>query len=446
MTLKELLEKRQSLAAEIKRLAEKQDDWTAEDETNWVQINADYDANLKALERAERADAVLRIPEPTESERRTMGRTAGDDGRKPARGQGGPTDEHRSRAVGAWCRTQMGRPLDERDEEACELLDFNPRQPELRFNMATSRELAAMQEQANGVHPSLMRRTLASAGIDTGGAVIPEEFVRNLEIAMLAWGGMLQVAEIIRTDGGGDLPWPSANDTANTGRRIAESGAVTTTTDPTFKQTVLHAYKYTSDAILVPYELLEDSAFDLSSVIAGMLGERLGRILNTECTTGTGNAQPNGIITAATLGKTTSSATAIEADEVIDLVHSVDPAYRNGARFMMHDSVLAYVRKLKDSYGAYIWQPGLQLGIPDALYSYPITINQDMASAVTTTLKTMLFGQLRAYKIREVRGIRFYRLVERYRDNDQDGFVAFVRRDGNLIDAGTHPVKYMQQA
>jgi HK97 family phage major capsid protein len=212
-----------------------------------------------------------------------------------------------------------------------------------------------------------------------------------------------------------------------------------------FAQMIMHAYKYTSEGILVPTELLEDSAFNLAELLGSMLGERLGRICNQENTLGTGNSMPKGITVAAPVGYTTAASNIVLADELIHLVHSVDPAYRPDSGFMMHDSTILSIRLLKDGQGQYLWQSGLQQGVPDRLFSYMLTTNQDMA-VIGSQAIVALFGQLQKYKIREVRDIRLYRLQERYRDVDQDGFMAFFRQDGNLLDAGTGPVKSLKMA
>lgn len=198
---------------------------------------------------------------------------------------------------------------------------------------------------------------------------------------------------------------------------------------------------------MVPFELLQDSAFDLPSFIARKLGERIGRKQATDFTTGDGSSKPNGIVTASTAGKTAASATAIISDELIDLEHSVDPSYRPGAGWMFHDNILAAIRKLKESTtNAYIWQPGLQTGIPERILSYPFFINQKMASSIAASAKTILFGRLDKYNIRDVAEVRLVRMNERYADTDQVGFVAFLRSDGDLVDAGTNPIKHLVQA
>lgn len=459
MTLKELRESIGKHNAEIQKFRaivsgdddEKARMLTAEEDVRWKEVNADYDATARKIEILERADVIdkrstARVGDPNVGrediglhgcEHDPIGRAGGDQT---------SAVEDRSLAMAGWMCAKRAGGASDAQRDAAQRIGFNIQSDELHFDLARSNEVAQIQDAFNAVHPTQAKRALSGVSIDSGGALVPEGFIPRLEVAMLAFGGMLQTAEIIRTDQGNDIPWPTANDTGNTGRRIAESAAVATDVEPTFSQIVFHAYKYTSDEILIPSELLEDSAFDLPSLIAGMLGERLGRILNTECTTGDGNSQPYGIVNASTLGVTTASATAFTLDEIAALIASIEPAYVIGSRFMCNSAITLALRLLKDGEGRPLWQSNAREGMPDTIYGYPMTINQDMASTIESGAKTLLFGQLSAYKIREVRGVRLYRLVERHRPEDQDGFLAFVRRDGNLIDAGTHPVKYLQQA
>lgn len=458
MNPKELREHLGKLAAQIRALAEKigkeSRAFTAEEQAEWDTINAEYDGSKRRLELIERASAVdseMRSMRPADAEvgrepvTGTTGRT-GDPHDAEHRAAGGPpSEEQRSRAVRAWCRAQMGAELEEADQQACQAVRISPHQRALNFSLLNSRAFSHLQERMAGVHPSNMRSALSTFEIENGGAIIPVEALRQLEIAQLQFGGILQVAEVFRTETGGELPWPSVNDTGNKGSRVGESKTVASTKRPTFGKTTLRAYKYSSDEILVPFELLEDAAYDLSSILMSMLGERLGRIINEECTLGTGAGMPSGIVPSATVGKTAALTTAVTFEEVIELIHSVDAAYRVGAGFMLPDTALCKLRMIKDGNGVFAWQPGIQLGQPDRLFGYPYTINNDMADMAAST-RSILFGNLRSYKVREVRGVRLYRLQERYRDVDQDAFLAFVRRDGALVDAGTHPVKALKMA
>lgn len=467
-----LRERRGTLAKEIRALSDKMTapDYkvSAEDTANWERVNKDYDACAASLAIAERAAQVTQESETGNDPLVGRGNVNGDESREgrttqtqrereeEARGNR-PTEEDRALALQAWFRHQAGEEISDAQRAACKRTGMNPTRRTLDLGIPQTRYVREMQ-RAHRTHPThrearmaefferAEQRDLSGLSPAAGAYTIPTTFINQLEQNMLAFGGVLQVAEILRTQGGEDMTWPTADDTSNTGTILPENTTIGSSVDPSFGAITWKAYKYSSKLIKVPVELMEDSAFDLVALIGQMLGERLGRITNTHMTTGTGAAQPRGIVTASSLGKTTASGTAITADEILDLVHSVDPAYRIGAGFMFHDGILLALRKLKDGEGRYLWHSGMDSGAPDSLWSYPITINQDMQATVASGTKTMLFGQLSKYKVRQVRGIRLRRLVERYADTDQEGFVAFIRQDGNLLNAGTAPVKHMLQA
>ena len=135
------------------------------------------------------------------------------------------------------------------------------------------------------------------------------------------------------------------------------------------------------------------------------------------------------------------------ADDVFNLYHSIDPSYRgSGFGFMMHDGIIQALRLLKDGDGQFIWQPGLTSGRPDMLIGQRVFINQEMDATVVTDNTIMLAGMLTKFKIREVEGIRFYRLTEVERRNDKDVFLAFQSFDSRLLNAGTKPIKAMDVA
>ena len=295
-----------------------------------------------------------------------------------------------------------------------------------------------------------------------GGFLIPEGFSTQFETALLAYGYMRQVADVMRTTGANPLPWPTANDTTNKGRLLSQnaatsnsgSGTSTSVAYPTFGAKMFYAYKVTSDEVLVPFELIRDNAVGLVEWLGEALGIRIGRIENDLFTTGTGTAQPTGIVTectniAASAGLITSAKSAVlQYDDFISLEYAVDPAYRSnpGVGYMMHDTIIESVRKLKDGLGRYLWQASTNSGEPDKLNNRTLTRNQSMDSTTATGKNVALFGDLTKYKIRDVGETRLYRLVERYRDNDQDSFLAFKEVDGGLVDAGTHPVKLLQMS
>jgi HK97 family phage major capsid protein len=189
----------------------------------------------------------------------------------------------------------------------------------------------------------------------------------------------------------------------------------------------------------------------MNAHIARVLGTRLGRLKNFKCTVGTGTNEPFGIVPAAvaagnTVAGPTGTSTGWTYNNLVDLMHGVDPAYRDNqfSSFMFNDTTLKITRKLADSANRPLWQPGLNAGFgsgfPSTILDKPYVINNDMAS-MAPNADSALFGDLSKYKVRNVAdGITVMRLTERYADYLQVGFLAFMRFDGQLLDAGTHPI------
>lgn len=285
-------------------------------------------------------------------------------------------------------------------------------------------------------------RALSSGTGNTGGFTVAQDFYNQLEVAMKMWGGMLDVAEIIRTDTGATLPMPTLNWTTAVATIVGENVAGSLDATTPFGSINLSSFTYRTPILPVSYEFLQDSAFNESTIIDAF-GEQLGRGLNAHLTTGTGTGQPQGIITGATSGKvgTTGQTTSVIYDDLIDLEHSVDPAYRVNAKFMMHDTSLKVVKKIKDTTGVPIFIHDVTSAMKNTILGYPVQINQDVA-VMAANAKSIAFGRLDKYKVRIVRDVVMLRLTERYADSLQVGFIGFLRADGRLLDAGTNPVKY----
>ncbi len=446
MTIKELREKQAAVYGELQKLREKDTDdyqWSGEDEQAWARANEEYDSLASKIEteeaRANRGERFKGIDLPSDNSGIGLDDRSGGSGNSNAE----VTDETRMLAFQGWMRQQNGLDLEQRHEDACDLVGVNPRNSKLEVGLAS--QVSGGPAWSRDGRPMLESRNMNVGTPADGGHTVPEGFVSELEQTMLAFGGPRQVSRIIRTDSGNDLPWPTVDDTSNTGALLAEEGTIGSSVNPTFSNVTLKAYKYSSKPILISEELLQDSAFAMSQVINSLLGERLGRATATAYTTGTGSSQPTGIVTAASAGVTAASATAITADELIDLEHSVDPSYRSapGVGFMLNDSTLKAIRKLKDGDGQYLWAPGLRSGAPDSILNRPYSINQDMATTVASAV-SVLFGDFQKFVIRDVNSLRMYRLDERYRDNDLTGFVAFLRTDSKCIQTGA--IKKLTQA
>lgn len=287
-----------------------------------------------------------------------------------------------------------------------------------------------------------IRNTMSTTTSSQGGYTVPTEVAQQVADALKQYGGVRAVADIITTSGSNPINFPTSDGTSETGELIAEN-TTATGADPSFGVVTLTTYKFSSKIVAVPFELLQDAAVDMEAFIRNRLATRLGRVQNTYFTTGTGSSQPNGVVTAAASGKvgTTGQTTTVIFDDLIDLVHSVDPAYRalGNCRFMMNDSSLKVIRKLKDSQNRPIFLPGydgLAGAMADSLLGYPIQINQDVAT-MAANAKSILFGDFSFYKIREEMGVTLFRFDDSvYIKLGQIGFLAWVRAGGNLADVG----------
>ena len=232
----------------------------------------------------------------------------------------------------------------------------------------------------------------SGAGIATSGAgiFVPVGFVAKVVEAMKYYGPMLEgtpgMPDIMPTATGQILPFPTDNDTSNTGELVGENAQVTTQ-DISIGSINLGAFKFSSKMVRASIELLQDSAFDIESYLVKKFATRLGRIANTKFTNGVGVTEPYGIVTQSTsagtaLGAGTndgvSGANTIGSDDLTTLEHSVDVLYRRQARYMMHDSTVAALKKVKDKYGRPLWLPGVAVNAPDTINGYPYRINNDM--------------------------------------------------------------------
>lgn len=282
-----------------------------------------------------------------------------------------------------------------------------------------------------------------------GGYTVPTDLAASVDKTMKAWGPMYDeaICTVLNTASGNPIDFPTVDDTASTISQHTEAAAMTDdgSKDVTLAKMTLNAFAYDTSWIQVSMELLQDSNINVESFIGELLGERIARRVNTELTTGDGTGDPNGIVVASAAGKTAASTTAFTADEVIDLLHSVDPAYRASpkCRFMLHDTVLAAVRKLKDGNGQYIWSMGdIRSGAPGSLLGQPYSVNQAMASAFTTGQKLILFGDFSKYYVRKVGAPVIGVRREYYWPNI--GLAGIVRLDGDLIQ--TSAVKHLKLA
>jgi HK97 family phage major capsid protein len=295
------------------------------------------------------------------------------------------------------------------------------------------------------------RNTMSTTTGSQGGFTVPTQVASQLISSLKDYGAMRNVAEVITTESGGALSYPTTDGTTEIGEWVPEN-VQATPLDVVFGTAALNCFKAGSKVVVVPIELLMDSSIDIEKMVNARLSERLGRISNLGYTVGTGSGQPFGVVTRASVGKVLSTGKTVtfDYDDLIDVQESLDEAYRIGgkARWMMAQPSRRILRKLKDTNGRPIWTPGYELGavagIPDLLLGDVLTINNDMATPAANA-KSVVFGDLSRYIIRDSMQVSLFRFTDsKYTELGQVGFLAWMRTGGNLMD--TAAVKSMQQS
>lgn len=281
----------------------------------------------------------------------------------------------------------------------------------------------------------LQQRALTVGTATAGGDTVPTTFYDRLVQHLIQTAAIMQSgAMVLNTDGGETIQVPKT--TAHSTASIVSEGGTIGESDPTFGQVELNAFKY-GCLIQISRELLDDTGVDLEGYLAMQAGRALGNAFGAHAITGDGSSKPRGVVTDATTGKTgaTGVAGAFSSDDIIDLFFSVIAPYRKSpaATWLMADSSIAAVRKLKDTTGQYIWQPGLQAGVPDTILGKPVLTEPNVA-AVATSAKSVVFGDMSQYFVRLAGGVRFERSDDFAFDSDLVTFRALMRADGALVD------------
>jgi HK97 family phage major capsid protein len=280
-----------------------------------------------------------------------------------------------------------------------------------------------------------------------GGYLVPDEFERTLVDALHENNIFRTLAHVIQTTSGDrKIPVVASHGSASW---VDEEGSYKES-DDSFTQVTIGAFKL-GTMIKVSEELLNDSAFDIESYISAEFARRIGNAEEEAFITGDGEGKPVGILAdkksdkdvGAEVGVTAASATAITADELIDLYHSLAVPYRGKAVWLMNDSTIQHIRKLKDENGQYLWQPGLVAGAPDTILGRPVKVSRYMP-AIEAGKKTVAFGDFNYYWIADRQGRSFRRLDELFATTGQVGFRGSERVDGKLV--LTEAIKVLQQA
>lgn len=288
----------------------------------------------------------------------------------------------------------------------------------------------AQLRDRNCMTPEL-RNALQEGTDSEGGYLVPDEFERTLVQALNQENVIRAHAHVITTSNGlHKIPVVASHGTA----AWLEEESAYTESDEVFGQVNLDAHKV-GTLIKVSEELLQDSAFDLESYMVSEFSRRIGDKEEEAFLTGDGSHKPTGILHSTAggqVGVTAASATAITADEVIDLFYSLKAPYRKNAIWVLNDSTVKAIRKLKNGAGDYLWQPAIKDGEVNTILGRPY-FTSAFAPEIAAGAKTIVFGDLNYYWVGDRQGINFRRLNELYAGNGQVGFLASKRLDGKVV-------------
>ncbi len=315
---------------------------------------------------------------------------------------------------------------------------FSPEERQILVSRRIERRADGTIDPTHGLTPT------AGASAGQGGYLLPQTLARRIIETLKMWGPMYDpgiTSELVTNDGNKHYI-PTIDDTAETGETTAVNERISSR-QLTFGRKELDAFPRNSKMLLIPWSMLQDVPVNLEQFVAMLASKNLGRGVNDWLTNGTGSAQPQGISKGlqGVAGRVVTTAAAIGGppawfDELINLQHRVDPAYRAmETRWMFNDDTLKILRQVKDNDDKYIWQPAnVQSGAPASLLGDPYSINQAMDSAASEKFP-VIYGALRyGYVVRKVRAMDAYVLRERFAERLQTGFFTWLRVDGAILD------------
>ena len=267
-------------------------------------------------------------------------------------------------------------------------------------------------------------------GAFTVSTALYDQFVETMKY----FAPVLNEVNVIRTASGQPMDFTTFNETNKTASFVGAQGSVISEDEMAFGTTSI-AVHTAATMVKLSWELLQDNEFNIEGEMGRLLGERVGRLLESAYTNGTGTNEPFGIVTDAGAGITAASASAFTRNELVQLIHSIDPAYRaRGAKFMFNDSTLSAIKQLAigSADARPLWQPSIREGAPDTIDGFGYVINQAMDDVATGDVP-VIFGEFNCYYAREAGALSLRRLDERFADSLVSGFLLYGRYGGKLV-------------
>ena len=271
---------------------------------------------------------------------------------------------------------------------------------------------------------------VTTKGAFTVSTALYDQFVETMKY----FAPIINEVNVIRTASGQPMDFTTFNETNKSAAFVGSQGSTISETEMAFGTTSIDVHT-AATMVKLSWELLQDNEFNLEGEMGRLLGERVGRLLESAMTNGTGTNEPTGIVTDAGAGITAASASVFTRNELVNLIHSIDPAYRaRGAKFMFNDSTLSAIKQLTigASDARPLWQPSIRENAPDTIDGFAYVINQAMDDVATGNVP-VLFGEFNCYYAREAGSLSLRRLDERFADSLVSGFLLYGRYGGKLV-------------
>jgi HK97 family phage major capsid protein len=390
MKLHELKQKRNTIATDMRALHDKIGDatWTDEQRTEWNRAKTELDALDERIGREEELRRQDQAHVETQEEEQ---------------------------------RNEQQAPAEKRHAVAFD-----------RFMRHGFAELSAEERQA-----LKEIRAQGTAPDDKGGYTVPTQMLNKIVESMKAYGGIASIAQVLNTSNGQDITWSTSDGTTEEGELLAENAAATEG-DVSFGTAILGSKKLSSKIIRVSNELLQDSGVDIEAYLASRIAQRIGRGEAKYLVQGTGAGtpqQPKGLVTSVTGTVSTGNAASFAWQEMNNLKHALDPAYRSGPKFRwaFNDTTLQYIEEMVDDQKRPLWLPDVVGGSPATVLGIQYVIDQSIDS-IAASKKFIFLGDFNRFIVRRVAYMTLKRLVERYAEYDQTAFLAFHRFDCVLED------------
>jgi len=352
--------------------------------------------------------------------------------------------------------------MDQREFVPGEMRDRG-RIAEIRSSRAYAREFDNYLRTGEVSAQQRELRVLGAASGADGATLVPQGFEAELETKIKYWGGVTKICRHLQTATGNPMPWPTLDDTSNTGEFLAEAAGVGTA-DPTFSNITFGATLVSSKQVKVSVQLEQDSAFDMAGLLSDAFGERLGRVLDSAYYLGDGSGtygNITGLLTAlqtaggrsvSAIGANNNSGNSgdtevnsIGTDDFSNLIDKLDYAYQKPTnKFLFNQTTKNALRKVKDRYGRPIWEVSLAQGEPDTIFGYGFQVDNAVANIAPSAV-SVVFGDFSKFVIRDVLGFTLVRFNELYMPNYQRAYQAFMRTDAKLLQSAafsylSHPL------